>query len=108
MAKGMLSGQWEVVGLVERTLKHRRPTRPVDLRGANIETQSMLNVSLGAREGECTWEELPHPHTHIFKRVSLCRPRCPGTYSVEQAGLATPVLRLEMCITTPGTNGINF
>jgi hypothetical protein len=43
-------------------------------------------------------------------RVSLCSPGCPGTYSVDQAGLelrnspasASQVLGLKACATTPG------
>jgi hypothetical protein len=43
-------------------------------------------------------------------RVSLCSPRCPGTHSVDQAGLelrnppasASRVLGLKACTTTPG------
>ena len=43
-------------------------------------------------------------------RVSLCNPRCPGTHSVDQAGIelrnvtasATQVLGLKACATTPG------
>jgi hypothetical protein len=42
--------------------------------------------------------------------VSLCSPGCPGTHSVDQAGLelrnppasASPVLGLKVCATTPG------
>jgi hypothetical protein len=44
-------------------------------------------------------------------RVSLCSPGCPGTHSVDQAGLelrnppasASQVLGLKACATTPGT-----
>jgi hypothetical protein len=44
-------------------------------------------------------------------RVSLCSPGCPGTHSVEQAGLehrnppasASRVLGLKACATTPST-----
>jgi hypothetical protein len=43
-------------------------------------------------------------------RVSLCRPGCPGTHFVDQAGLelrnppdsASQVLGLKACATTPG------
>jgi hypothetical protein len=43
-------------------------------------------------------------------RVSLCSPGCPGTHSVDQAGLklrnppasASQVLGLKACATTPG------
>ena len=43
-------------------------------------------------------------------RVSLCNPCCPGTHSVDQAGIelrnvtasATQVLGLKACATTPG------
>jgi hypothetical protein len=43
-------------------------------------------------------------------RVSLCSPGCPGTHSVDQAGLelrnppasASRVLGLKVCATTPG------
>jgi hypothetical protein len=43
-------------------------------------------------------------------RVSLCSPGCPGTHSVDQAGLelrnlpasASRVLGLKACATTPG------
>jgi hypothetical protein len=43
-------------------------------------------------------------------RVSLCSPGCPGTHSVDQAGLelrnppasASQVLGLKVCATTPG------
>jgi hypothetical protein len=43
-------------------------------------------------------------------RVSLCSPGCPGTHSVDQAGLelrnppasASPVLGLKACATMPG------
>jgi hypothetical protein len=47
----------------------------------------------------------------VFRdRVSLCSPGCPGTHSVDQAGLelrnppasASPVLGLKACATTPG------
>jgi hypothetical protein len=47
----------------------------------------------------------------VFRdRVSLCSPGCPGTYSVDQAGLklrnppasASQVLGLKACTTTPG------
>jgi hypothetical protein len=45
-------------------------------------------------------------------RVSLCSPGCPGTHSVDQAGLelrnlptfASQVLGLKACATTPGQN----
>jgi hypothetical protein len=44
-------------------------------------------------------------------RVSLCSPGCPGTHSVDQAGLAlrnlpasaSQVLGLKVCATTPDT-----
>jgi hypothetical protein len=47
-------------------------------------------------------------------RVSLCSPGCPGTHSVDQAGLklrnspasTSQVLGLQACATTPG--GTNF
>jgi hypothetical protein len=48
----------------------------------------------------------------VFRdRVSLCSPGCPGTYSVDQAGLklrnspASPsqVLGLKVCTTMPGS-----
>jgi hypothetical protein len=48
----------------------------------------------------------------IFRdRVSLCSPGCPGTHSVDQAGLelrnppapASQVLGLKACATTPGS-----
>jgi hypothetical protein len=43
-------------------------------------------------------------------RISLCSPGCPGTHSVDQAGLelrnppasASRVLGLKACATTPG------
>jgi hypothetical protein len=43
-------------------------------------------------------------------KVSLCSPSCPGTHSVDQAGLelrnppasASQVLGLKVCATTPG------
>jgi hypothetical protein len=47
----------------------------------------------------------------VFRdRVSLCSPGCPGTHSVDQAGLelrnlpasASRVLGLKVCATTPG------
>jgi hypothetical protein len=47
----------------------------------------------------------------VFRdRVSLCSPGCPGTHSVDQAGLelrnlpasASQVLGLKECATTPG------
>jgi hypothetical protein len=47
----------------------------------------------------------------VFRdRVSLCSPGCPGTHSVDQAGLklrnlpasASRVLGLKACATTPG------
>jgi hypothetical protein len=46
----------------------------------------------------------------FWDRVSLCRPGCPGTHSVDQAGLqlrnppasASQVLGLKACTTTPG------
>jgi hypothetical protein len=45
-------------------------------------------------------------------RVSLCRPGCPGTHSVDQAGLklrkmpasASQVLGLKACATMPGSS----
>jgi hypothetical protein len=45
-------------------------------------------------------------------RVSLCSPGCPGTHSVDQAGLklrnlpasASKVLGLKACATMPGKN----
>jgi hypothetical protein len=45
-------------------------------------------------------------------RVSLCSPGCPGTHSVDQAGLelrnpsasASEVLRLKECTTMPSEN----
>jgi hypothetical protein len=45
-------------------------------------------------------------------RVSLCSPGCPGTHSVDQAGLelrnppasASRMLGLKACATTPGEN----
>jgi hypothetical protein len=47
----------------------------------------------------------------VWDRVSLCSPGCPGTHSVDQAGLelrnlpasASRVLGLKACTTTPGT-----
>jgi hypothetical protein len=47
-------------------------------------------------------------------RVSLCSPGCPGTHSVDQAGLelrnlpasVSRVLGLKVCITTPGFYGV--
>jgi hypothetical protein len=51
----------------------------------------------------------------VFKkdRVSLCSPGCPGTHSVDQAGLelrdlsasAFLGLGLKACATTPGSGG---
>jgi hypothetical protein len=49
-------------------------------------------------------------------RVSLYSPGCPGTHSVDQAGLelknppasASQVLGLKMCATTPGLMGVVF
>jgi hypothetical protein len=50
----------------------------------------------------------------VFRdRVSLCSPSCPGTHSVDQAGLelrnlpvsASQVLGLKVCATTPGSIG---
>jgi hypothetical protein len=53
-----------------------------------------------------------HTHTYIYnvfqERVSLCFPGCPGTHSVDQAGLklrnppasASQVLELKACATT--------
>jgi hypothetical protein len=46
----------------------------------------------------------------FFERVSLCSPGCPGTHSVDQAGLelrnlpasASQVLGLKECATMPG------
>jgi hypothetical protein len=46
----------------------------------------------------------------FWDRVSLCSPGCPGTHSVDQAGLelrnppssASRVLGLRACTTTPG------
>jgi hypothetical protein len=47
----------------------------------------------------------------VFRdRIFLCSPGCPGTHSVDQAGLelrnppasASQVLGLKACITTPG------
>jgi hypothetical protein len=49
----------------------------------------------------------------VFRdRVSLYSPGCPGTHSVDQAGLelrnppasASPVLGLKACATMPGSN----
>jgi hypothetical protein len=49
----------------------------------------------------------------VFRdRVSLCSPGCPGTHSVDQAGLelrnppasASQVLGLKVCATMPGGN----
>jgi hypothetical protein len=48
--------------------------------------------------------------------VSLCSPGCPGTHSVDQAGLklrnppasASQVLGLNVCATTPGDHVFNF
>jgi hypothetical protein len=60
------------------------------------------------------------PENHLYQqfllllvfrdRVSLCSPGCPGTHSVDQAGLelrnppasASRVLGLKACATTPG------
>jgi hypothetical protein len=47
--------------------------------------------------------------------VSLCSPGCPGTHSVDQAGLklrdplasASPVLGLKACATTPGSGSFS-
>jgi hypothetical protein len=48
----------------------------------------------------------------VFRdRVSLCSPGCPGTHSVDQAGLklrnrpasASQMLGLKACATTPST-----
>jgi hypothetical protein len=59
----------------------------------------------------------------FFQTGSLCSPGCPGTHSVDQAGLelknlpasASQVLGLKACATTPGTtfcfvleNTLNF
>jgi hypothetical protein len=53
----------------------------------------------------------------VFRdRVSLCSPDCPGTYSVDQAGLelrnppasASQVLRLKACATTHGREFLKF
>jgi hypothetical protein len=49
-------------------------------------------------------------------RVSLSSPGCPGTHSVDQAGLkirnlpasASQVLGLKVCTTTPGSNHTNL
>jgi hypothetical protein len=49
-------------------------------------------------------------------RVSLCSPGCPGTHSVDQAGLelrnppasASQVLGLKACATTPRWGGGTF
>ena len=47
-------------------------------------------------------------------RVSLCSPGCPGTHSVDQAGLelgnppasASQVLGLKVCANRPGLNNV--
>jgi hypothetical protein len=52
----------------------------------------------------------------FLDRVSLYSPGCPGTHSVDQAGLelrnlpasASRVLGLEVCATTPGLGTANF
>jgi hypothetical protein len=53
----------------------------------------------------------------VFRdRVSLCSPGCPGTHSVDQAGLdlrnspasASQVLGLKTCATTPGLGFISI
>jgi hypothetical protein len=36
-------------------------------------------------------------------RVSLCSPGCPGTHSVDQAGLSLPSAILKVCATLPGS-----
>jgi hypothetical protein len=50
-------------------------------------------------------------------RVSLCSPGCPGTHSVDQAGLelrrnppasASQVLGLKVCATTPGSHTVKI
>jgi hypothetical protein len=49
----------------------------------------------------------PHPFLAFQDRVSLCSPGCPGTHSVDQAGLelrnppasASQVLGLQVCAT---------
>ncbi|GAB1302668.1 NADH dehydrogenase [Apodemus speciosus] len=59
------------------------------------------------------WQEDPEPEDEnvYAKGVSLCSPGCPGTYSVDQAGLklrnppasASRVLGLKTCTTTTTT-----
>jgi hypothetical protein len=52
----------------------------------------------------------------VRDRVSLCSPACPGTHSVDQAGLelrnlpasASLVLGLKVCATMPGSNTCFF
>jgi hypothetical protein len=59
------------------------------------------------------WKRLPFVCLFCFvfrDRVSLCSPGCPGTHSVDQAGLelrnspvsASQVLGLKVCTTMPG------
>jgi hypothetical protein len=73
-----------------------------------------LMLALLSLEYYCC-EQTPWPRQLFFlffrwDRVSLCSPGCPGTHSVDQAGLklrnppasASWVLGLKACATTPG------
>jgi hypothetical protein len=70
---------------------------------STLSGRSRLGVEVNSEVSVCLF---------VFKTGFLCSPGCPGTYSVDQAGLelrnppasASQVLGLKACATTPGPN----
>jgi hypothetical protein len=78
------------------------------LHGGSVVKVSLLQNDTLVRH--CKWMWFFLGGEGVRDRVSLCSPGCPGTHSVDQAGLelrnppasASQVLGLKTCATTPG------
>ncbi|GAB1284995.1 Origin recognition complex subunit 2 [Apodemus speciosus] len=82
----------------------------VEVLGRNIQESLGNGSAVDDRNKVYSFQHRKHPEEMTKLGVSLCSPGCPGTHSVDQAGLqlrkppasASQVLGLQACPTTPG------